>query len=281
MDEFPTYTGAEGEPTTLFYLGRDRVVYQWTLGAQAVPISMPIQNVLDSTLTSLTIYQQSRLHCVSAWGRRFVVLYPYAAQSVFYLYDIDHQLWSSTTPIDGTFFDPVPMGGSIAFATIYGLNPPVNEVFGFRNSVTGATVRSWVRDDATFSSTPFTMRTFPMNFDGKKTRKQIVAANLHATAGTWTLAVTTNESGTLTTSAAAFSAYPDPLDSIYGATPFPADGAGSQDSVVMAGQFYSDGTPVVGYRFEFNISRTDSMPGKIYALDIAYVDMEPQGEGDA
>jgi hypothetical protein len=53
MDEFPTLTGAEGEPATLFYLGQDRIVYQWTIGGQAIPISLPIQKTLDSRYDDL------------------------------------------------------------------------------------------------------------------------------------------------------------------------------------------------------------------------------------
>ena len=50
MDEFPTFTGAEGEPTTIFFLGTDRVVYQWTMGGAVVPISQPIQDQLDALI---------------------------------------------------------------------------------------------------------------------------------------------------------------------------------------------------------------------------------------
>jgi hypothetical protein len=280
MDEFPTSTGLEGEPTTVFYLGRDRIVYQWTVGREAKPISQPIQDSLDSRLTSLVAYQQSKVHCVSAWARRFVVVYPYSSPSVMYVYDIDNQIWSSSTPKDSVNFDPNPVGGSIAFTSVYGLNVPVNEIMAFSNSASGIVVRSWVRDDTAFASGDFALTTFPMNFDGKKTRKQIVAANIHASSGTWSLSVTTNESAATTTPLTAFAAYPDPLYSVYGPTPAPVDGAGSQDSVLMAGQFYANGAPIVGYRFQFYVTRTDAAPGRVYALDIGYIDMEEQAEGD-
>jgi hypothetical protein len=80
---------------------------------------------------------------------------------------------------------------------------------------------------------------------------------------------------------ATFGAYPDPIDSIYASGGTPADGAGAQDIVLMAGQFQTDGTPVVGYRFEFQVSRTDFSPAKILAMDIGYIDLEDPGEGDA
>ena len=289
MDEFPTYSGAEGEPTTLFYLGRDWKVYQWTVGGQVIPISAPIQDLLDSYKTngsSYTVYVQTRIHCASAWGRRVLIIQPstlYADSTL--VYDIDNQTWNMEYLTDDHGINNngqaiVPM------TSVYGLQPPVNELFAISSQSNAQTViRSWMRDDATTASQQFYLQTFPMNFDGKKTRKRIVAVNIHATGGTYQLGVSTNESAALLETNATFGAYPDPLDSIYASDAIPVDRifpGTVQDSVVMAAQFYAstNSQPVVGYRFWFLVTRSDTVPSRVYALDIGYVDDETPGEGD-
>jgi hypothetical protein len=288
MDEFSTYTGAEGEPTTLFYLGRDRIVYQWTIGGPVTPISQPIQDQLDSALmghglfTGLLEYQNSRVHCVSAWGRRLVVVAPNAiveapplGPSQVHFYDITNQIWSEGFhSVSG-----VAINGIAPMTTVYGLDVPVNELFIITDPASNTTkVRSWLRDDLSGTSNLMDIVTFPLNFDGKKTRKQIVALNLHATSGAWAAGVYINESVAAVT--AAFSVYPDPLNSIYAPGAVPVD-PGAQDIAVMAAAF-STPAPVVGYRFVIDIQKNaDSLPAKVYAIDIGYVDYEEQGEGEA
>jgi len=291
MDEFPTYTGAEGEPTTLFYLGRDRIVYQWTVGGPVTPISRQIQDQLDVSLAGvpfsgpplqpLAEYLGTRLHCVSAYGRRLVIVAPYVMQYSAggipsFIYDIDNQAWSSSLYGDG---NPNNTNNIFPMTTVYGLDPPVNELYAVWSGAAGlVVVRSWIRDDVTTATGPMVFSTFPMNFDGKKTRKQIVALNLHATAGTWAASVYVNEATVPVT--ATFGTYPDPLDSIYAPVAAPVD-PGAQDITVQAAQF-SNPAPVVGYRFGFVVQKNaDSNPAKVYALDIGYVEYEEAGEGAA
>jgi hypothetical protein len=145
-------------------------------------------------------------------------------------------------------------------------------------------VRSWLRDDtASTGGAQLDIQTFPMNFDGLKTRKQIVSVNIHATTGPYTLVTTVDESLNVSNQhTSTFIPYTDPLDSIYGPAPiFPSDGLNSVDSVVLSGGFSADGKPIVGYRFIFDILRVDSDLATIYALDIGYIDAETPGEGDA
>ena len=288
MDEFPTYSGAEGEPSTLFYLGRDRIVYQWTVGANIVPISGAAQKQFDLVLSqgtgSLAAYQQTRLHCVSAWGRRLVVIA--LGNPVFWMiYDIDNQVWSRHQIPDGS--GGISTIGILPMTTVYGLGIPVDELY-----VTGATpnyysrVLSWVRDDQAASINSASLfQTFPMNFDGKKTRKQIVAANLHATTGTYQCLASVNEATIASGSgyySVNFGPYLDPLDSIYAPlNPQPIDGLNTTDTVVLTASFdATHGTPLVGYRFSFIVQRQDALPANIYALDIAYIDAEDPGDGD-
>lgn len=286
MDEMPTVTGAEGEPSTLFYLGQDRVVYRWTMGGQPIPISLAIQNILDIGLSqgaaSLAFYRGSRVHCISAWGRRLVVVQIFAgAGASFLIYDVDNQVWGISYPTDGTGVFR-SFGGTIPMTTVYGMGVPINELYSvFTSVITAVIVRSWIRDDVSVCTPPMTIGTFPLSFDGAKTRKQIVSVNLHATAtsGTYQLASTVNEDINQSRTAT-FTAYPDPLDSIYGANPAPYDGSSARDLVVMTAQFANDGTPLVGYRFTFNISIFNSTDtAKVYAIDIGYVEAEEPGDG--
>lgn len=292
MDEFPTLSGAEGEPTTLFYLGRDRKVYQWTLGSRVIPISQPIQDQLDQVLsggvvlTPLAQYQYSSVHCVSAWGRRLLVVAPNAQSyqdiapkqfpTQVHFYDIDSQTWSEGFHPNAS---QNAQDGLAPMATVYGLDVPANELFAILDPASNhAIVRSWLRDDTSGTPNYMTLTTFPTNFDGRKTRKQIVAMNLHATGGSWSGGMFVDEATAAL--AATFGAYPDPLDSIYAPVASPFD-SGAQDIVIMAGQFTNPSHPIVGYRFAFVIQKNaDENPAKIYALDIGYVDFEEPGDGD-
>jgi hypothetical protein len=279
MSEFPTNTGAEGEPATLFFVGRDRILYQWMLGGTLTPISQAVQNYFDTVINSASVgtYRGSRVHCVSAWGRRLVVFSP-SSGSLLQVYDIDNKIWSSMFISDGT---GAPSAAPISMATVYGGNVPVNEIYAVaKPSLSTVVVRSWLRDDQPTTLSPGSfLDTFPIQFDDKKTRKQICMVNIHATAGTWNLVTTVNESTTMTTTVP-FAAYPDPVDSIYGPVPSPVDGATVQDSVVMTAQFNTDATPIVGYRFVFSLNRLDTTPGQVFAIDIGYKELEDPGEGD-
>lgn len=289
MDEFPTYSGGENDPVTLFYLGIDRKVYQWTVGGPHVPISGPIQDQLDAAFVSYQTflspnvaygYLWSTVHCVTAWGRRLVSVAMYRAESHTstnaFLYDVDNQTWSTTYPT------PASGGMSIGInptTTIYGSNTlPVNEIIVTQAENTNTLqVNSWLRDDVALCITPITLTTFPMNFDGKKTRKQLCSVNLHATAGSYTGSVTINEGPPVPIT---FGSYPDPLDSVYAPSATPVD-SGAADLVVMPGQFQTNGSPMLGYRFAITVTRTDANPAKIYALDVGYKVVEQVGDGDA
>lgn len=281
MSEFPTNVGMEGEPATLFFIGRDRILYQWMIGGALTPISPAVQDYFDVVINSASAatYKGSRVHCVSAWGRRLVVFSPTGAFNLLKVYDIDNKIWSGMFVSDGT---GVPRSTPISMATVYGGDVPVNEIYAvFSPAINTTVVRSWLRDDQSVALPPFSeMDSFPIQFDDKKTRKQICMVNIHATAGTWQLVTSVNESTTMTTTVP-FAAYPDPLDSIYGPVPNPVDGTTVQDSVVMTAQFNVDATPIVGYRFSFSVIRLDATPGQVFALDIGYKELEDPGEGDA
>ena len=288
MDEFPTLTGAEGEPTTLFYLGRDRKVYQWTMGSRVIPISQPIQDKLDSFLMvypPLSTYTGSRVHCMSAFGRRNIIVSPYMDNSVgggiqTYIYDIDNQIWSSYARTGGVAGELY--GGTAPMTTVRGsATNPVNEMYSiYSNSLATIICGSWLDDSVPLAHAAMRVLTFPMNFDGKKTRKRVVGINIHATVtvNPWEGFISVNESPFIPFT---FGPYPDPLTSIYGTGASPADGT-LQDSVALAGNISSVNFPLIGYRFQIMvISPTgDTTPLKLYAIDVAYQDEAEPGTGD-
>jgi hypothetical protein len=290
MSEFPTATGAEGEPTTLFFLGRDRIVYQWTVGRSVVPISTPIQDQLDTLIQPyLSFYTGARVHCISAWGRRLVAVAPFyntgqGGGLPTFIYDIDAQVWSRAIRGDGAANFATFFSGTAPMTTVYGANNvPVDEIYGIytSNPISGVHAMSWIRDDGANCTYPMEIDTFPMALDGKKTRKQIVSVNIHATSGTWTGKVYVNDQSS---SSFTFATYPDPITSIYAPTGTQGvlDDVQAQDLVCMAGQFTADGTPLVGYRFTVVVQKNvDNNAAQLYAVDVGYIDVENPGDGDA
>jgi hypothetical protein len=175
-------------------------------------------------------------------------------------------------------------------ATVYGQDPPVDEIFASPDTTwNNVRVWSWLRDDGAVQSTgPSGNRaliyTFPLTFDGLKTRKQLVAVNLHVSAdnapfafGNYDCTVYSNEVAVGTT---VFGQFPDLLYSVYGTGAVPFDGANAQDLALLTAQFTGDAA-AVGYRMAIQINaRCTATPTEIFAIDIGYVDWQEAGEGD-
>ena len=177
--------------------------------------------------------------------------------------------------------------------TVYGAqDAPVDELYGIAAGLgpsKGIHAISWIRDDGANASLQMTLTTFPLAFDGKKTRKQVVAVNIHASSGVWTGQVYVNDQAAGAPQFT-FATYPDPVYSLY--APSGVQGlindVAAQDLVCLAGKFYgagnaTDGTPLVGYRFAIQVIKgaPDYLPAQLYAIDVGYVDVEKPEEGDA
>jgi len=286
----------EGQATVVYFVGRDNIVYEWVVGGSVTSISEPVQDLLNQRITTLTKYQSLRLHAVSAWARRLLVLS--FGSSILtpdvLIFDITNRIWTTHYTDDGTN----QMLGPAAMTTIYGLNPPVNELWSGPTPLSTASyVRSWLRDDVNVQRVPTDnfICTFPLNFDGLKTRKQIAMVNLHMTSalyGTTECHIRVNEGPWIISTFTPFNdplatnAY-DPLESVYPPTITlaPVDSTNATDQIVMTAAFQSDSAAVVGWRFVIGIKTTSptagtTTPTEIYAIDIGYTEWQEPGEGD-
>jgi hypothetical protein len=167
------------------------------------------------------------------------------------------------------------------------LDPPIQELVAVKNNLaSGVTLRRWGEDwalDATDNSAY--IQTFPMTFDGKKSKKSLFFVNIHSTAPStalWTVTVTVDESSAKTYNANA-AAYPDSAYSIYGpANVLPVDyqpaydfspGTTWQDLSVLVAGFTANAAPPTGYRFQIRVMPTNyAHVARVFAIDIGYQD---------
>jgi hypothetical protein len=284
MDDFPS--DVAGQPSVIYYLGLDRNVYEWVPGMNATVISREINDQL--TLLQL-LPNYAYVHCVSAWGRRLVVVVP--NQGFFtgtygkvFLFDIEGRRWTQNPPNGLAKEEPFSM------TTVYGRSSqvPIDELYcTIMPDYTHLQVYSWLRNDTIIlgGGTDAEITTFPMTFDSKKTRKQLCYVNVHsasnAAALSYSCRVVVDET-TSKTYTATMGPYPDPLYSIYGTPTVSVDSLHSQDVVVLSAGFTSNGAPPTGYRFAVSIIPTNPNlnAGSVMAIDIGYREYEEDGEVD-
>jgi hypothetical protein len=290
MDDFPS--DVEDQPSVIYYLGTDHNVYEWVPGMQANVISKEIADKLKTAFrfNQKDVYMASHVHCVSAWRRRFVVVsIPNISQTSF-IFNVENRTWTEQYFDNAAVFGLPICATPFGFATIYGQDPPIMEIYGINtnafSNVGPLTIRQWVRDDVTTATcADAAITTFPMTFDGKKTKKQLCVVNVHAVSTTGPVVYTCNVIVDETSSksySATMGNYPDPTYSIYGTPITAVDGSNAEDVVVLEASFTSDGSPPTGYRFAVSIS-PNSPTGSlctIMAIDIGYRDYEDPGEVD-
>lgn len=289
----------EGQQSVVYFLGRDKIVYEWVPGSAVKPISAPVQDIIKDSITDLASYRNSRLHCLSAYGRRLVVLslMPVLGYHRALAFDVDNRIWTRWYEDNGATLNGA---AAQAFATVHSSDPPIWELYSHR--LPGAPtigVKSWIRDDGQVQASTGvnSISTFPLDFDGIKKRKQLVVVNAHisnAVSGTWNCQVSVNESPTLS-AGADFTSFPqDTLYSLYGPTPSPVDSADAADLAVLTAAFTADPAgvletahPLIGYRFVVTLTTSPVTTGgfyasasELYAIDIGYIDWEEQGEAD-
>ncbi len=294
----------EGYPSLVYFVGRDKLIYEWMPGTQATPISDALGSVIEDYL-KLSPYENIRVHCASVAQRRFVAISFGATQP--YIFDIDKRIWT-----EGSFDNGWQSSGIWSFATSYApidisiagvgfaTSDLVNEIAATPSPTNHVQLRAWARDETPqtiFTGQAPEITTFPMNFDGKKTRKQLCYVNLHVTGGTWNAMTIVNESsiGSPTPkiyTVTGVSTYVDPLYSVYDASPLPVDGANCEDLVVLQAAFGTpDGSPPTGYRFQISVIPTANEPSpldpltpgiqeRVLAIDIGYQNYSEEGEVD-
>ena len=159
----------------------------------------------------------------------------------------------------------------------------VSEVYSIKNSALPdrIKIRQWFNTSGTSCIPSGYARTFPLTFDGKKTRKQIHYVRIYVsqkeTANPgylpWNCTVRPDSSGV--TYAANFGDLLDPAYISVGDysvdTPTAAHGLGAQEQILMAPQL-TGGPPLIGYTFDLQIGFPDYSTHiyRLYRVDVAW-----------
>ena len=294
MDEFTP--DVEGQQTLVVFLGTDSRVYAMPLGGQAVWISKEIQTVLDAAnLQNRTQYNYTRVHCMSIAGRRVALVY---VQDVAnnsgrtFLYDFDTKVWTESTFASDA--STTNTGQYMAWSSTTSLTKSMMEIYAVRtNDVTPPIVpyqiislRQYLDTSVTVPIPSGHVRTFPLNFDGKKTRKQLHFVRIYVNHPSqltfngltpvfpWRIRVRENSSATNWTATPIVN--PDFSYNLLGGTlgigADPVDSATAAELVTTGPALTTDGRPLLGYTFDVEVLFPDQVDRiyQLYALEIGY-----------
>lgn len=298
MAEF--VSDVEGQSTLVVFVGTDAKVYAMPLGGQATHISKEIQTFLDTARLEIrTQYARVRVHCTSINGRRLAIIYCPSANSTFYppatapgktfMYDFDQKVWTVHTLIGTPGFSSGSESGiGISWASLSTVGSNGEEVYSVQQSdvnppispVPRMGVVRWMDPSYPLPMPGGYVRTFPLTFDGKKTRKQLhfvriyVNNESYTTIGSvsivkWTCEVRVNSSSTAMS--AEFNTEPDvAYNQLAGGAP--VDISTAKELVATAAQLAGDTGPIIGYTFDVTVDfpgRTDRIY-QLYAIEIGY-----------
>ena len=282
MDEFSS--DLEDTPAILYYFGRDGSFYEWIPGSSCTDISGPVSDIIKPFAASYAAYATVHVHCGNVAGRRVAIFTASGnPTNLPLIFDIDNRTWTTGEVDDGTTFaSNLMQTANLCFETLTGTDPPVMELFSVKRPFQqDITVRRWLGDNPTHSTTPAVLATFPLNFDNTKTRKQLCMVNAHVSGGTATCKVDVNEVAGSTVSMGTYAAAGDALYSIYGAGAVPVDSATAEDLVTLTAQFNpANGAPPVGYRFVVTVTGTATTAQDVYAIDVGFKDYLEPGQVD-
>jgi hypothetical protein len=165
----------EGQTALVVFIGTDGRVYAMPLGGEATPISKDIQTYLHAAkLTLRAQYAKARIHTIVTEGRRIILLFcpdVTGTSGKTFFFDFDTKTWSEHTLVTATGLSP--SGERTAWTAVQDRTNYGAEAFA--QPGTGANIRlfKWLNNATTGSTPAGTIRTFPLNFDGKKTRKRL------------------------------------------------------------------------------------------------------------
>lgn len=283
MDEF--VSDVEGGGALVVFIGTDARIYAMPLAGQAVSISKEIQTYLDSAILHYrNRYSLSRVHVMSVAGRRLVLVYIPRSDlgpGKTFFYDFDHKVWSEVTLANDN--GTTSTGYQAAWATMPSLYENSIETYAIPNTdITPPIspyplmkVKTWLAGgDAPMPSGY--VRTFPLNFDGKKTRKRVhfvrlyvndqsfTSVNMETGVTTYGWRVTVRKDSDATgTTVTPLNEY----DAAYRTFPVgsvPVDASTVAELIATDAALTPD-TPLIGYRFDVTVT----FPGqtnKLYQL---------------
>lgn len=290
MDEF--VSDVEGGGALVVFVGTDAKVYAMPLGGNAVVISKEIQTYLDAANLSARInYRLVRVHCMTVGGQRLVLVFvPNASRTSgkTFVYNFDLKVWTEHTIQNDAV--NTNSGLNTAWATITTQDDNVAEIYTTPTPdvivpIVGypfVKVRRWQYSALTSYMDGAYIRTFPLTFDGKKTRKQLHFVRVYVNKGTfsgipgilpWRCIVNT-DSGVIGIGAD----FVGELDTAYtmvgvnsvDSNPlYPLPGA---SEYVIAAPSMTGGPPLLGYSFDVKIQFPEAMDRdyRLFALDIGW-----------
>ena len=292
MDEF--ISDVEGTTTIVVFVGTDAKIYAMPLGGQAVWISKEIQTYLATSTSWLFVrarYQKVRVHCMTTSGRRMVLVYipDYSGNSgKTFFYDFDQKIWTEETITNAN--STAKSGADTAWATVPSPDKNSIEIYTTRSTDTIPPIspvpiidcREWFDVSYAIPVPGGYVRTFPLTFDGKKTRKQLHFIRIYvndqsstsvdpgtgATKYPWrcTVQVDSAAAGTPMT-------FSDPLDTVYNTLSggFPVDASTAAERIIT-GVMLTGGPPMIGYTFDVTVyfpTQTNKVY-QLYRMDIGW-----------
>lgn len=288
MDEF--VSDVEGQTTIVVFFGRDAKVYAMPLGGQAVCISKEIQTYLSQLdVSQRTVHGSVRVHCMSAQGRRMVLLYiPGLYPDVWgktFIYDFDQKVWTEHTLSSDV--NDINHGGGTAWTTtpttgygdveIYGI--PNRDESGITAPTVGIKLRRWFQPFIGPMAAGY-VRTFPLTFDGEKTRKRLHFIRLYVNDESPTTVVGGQtyygwRVTVLKDSTTSYTASPtQEYDTAYRQMPVgavPVD-ASTDAELIVTDAALSPDTPLMGYTFDIKVTtpeHTDKL-FRLYKIEVGW-----------
>ena len=287
-----------GQTALVVFIGTDAKVYAMPLGGEATPISKDIQTyITDARLTARSTYRLARIHAITTEGRRVIVFYCPAyggAWGKTFQFDFDSKTWSEHTLTSTT--STTEQGNGVAWATTQSQIDFGSELYAMPDASsnvgvqTGATVRlyQWMNSVSsgfgpqTLAVPRGTIRTFPLNFDGKKTRKRLhfVRLYVNSESGTSVVGGTTHygwrvrlikDYGTYPVYASPVQEYDSAYKQITDPAHFPIDDDTDAELIVTDAALSPD-TPILGYRFDLQVTFPDYADKvfRLYRLEIGW-----------
>lgn len=267
-----------GQTSLVVFLGTDAKVYAMPLGGEAVIISEDIQTYLtDARLTARATYVKTRVHAITTEGRRIVALYcPVGAtgEGMTFHFDFDTKTWTQHTLTSTTSTNE--SGAKTAFATVQTQLDYGEEIYAQPDAAAGGgvptngAIRLWqwmngANPTGAQSIPSGYVRTFPLNLDGKKTRKQVHFIRLYVNdpgGGGWQVSLI-KDSGTTIYNGTPTVQY-DTAYNLLAVGGTPVDSS-TDAELIMTDAALTVDAPIIGYTFDLQITFPSST-SKIYRL---------------
>jgi hypothetical protein len=151
------------EQDGVLFLGRDKKLHVMAPGSGTISVSEPISDRFLSTITTLTNYQDCRVHAGAMDDRRFITA---RLPGEAHIFDIERRVWNRITlSVLGSLSAVTPD----CMTTIYaGSSSPVEEVWAYQGQV-----GSWLSTVSTLATLTGGVTVFDTDFTGKKSRKRL------------------------------------------------------------------------------------------------------------